>query len=83
MLTNDFEKWIVFFKSENTFNSNTILQVKFVCFFWFLDAENQRKITELSRKENELSTSIAGYKHIFTAFRELLNMLTSKIVSPF
>lgn len=42
------------------------------------DAENQRKITELSRKENELSTSIAGYKHIFTAFRELLNMLTNQ-----
>ncbi|TNN65822.1 Structural maintenance of chromosomes flexible hinge domain-containing protein 1 [Liparis tanakae] len=42
------------------------------------DAENQRKITELSRKKNELSTSIAGCKEIITTFRELLNLLTNQ-----
>uniref|UniRef100_A0A8C3AMC9 Structural maintenance of chromosomes flexible hinge domain containing 1 n=1 Tax=Cyclopterus lumpus TaxID=8103 RepID=A0A8C3AMC9_CYCLU len=40
------------------------------------DAENQRKITELSRKKNELTTSITASREIFSTYRELLTLLT-------
>ncbi|XP_034416395.1 structural maintenance of chromosomes flexible hinge domain-containing protein 1 isoform X2 [Cyclopterus lumpus] len=42
------------------------------------DAENQRKITELSRKKNELTTSITASREIFSTYRELLTLLTNQ-----
>ncbi|XP_054478573.1 structural maintenance of chromosomes flexible hinge domain-containing protein 1 [Anoplopoma fimbria] len=40
------------------------------------DADNKRKMTELSRKKDELTTAIAKYEDIFHTYSDLLNLLT-------
>uniref|UniRef100_UPI003AAAAD97 structural maintenance of chromosomes flexible hinge domain-containing protein 1 n=1 Tax=Centroberyx gerrardi TaxID=166262 RepID=UPI003AAAAD97 len=45
-------------------------------FRFYNDAENQQKMSELSKKKDELSAAIAVYKEIFSGYAELLNLLT-------
>ncbi|XP_028424672.1 structural maintenance of chromosomes flexible hinge domain-containing protein 1 isoform X1 [Perca flavescens] len=46
-------------------------------FRFFNDSENQRKMSELSRKKDELTTALAKYSDIFSTYSELLSLLTS------
>ncbi|XP_075936473.1 structural maintenance of chromosomes flexible hinge domain-containing protein 1 isoform X2 [Anarhichas minor] len=46
-------------------------------FHFYNDSESQRKMSELSRKKDHLTTSITAYKGIFTTYSELLHLLTS------
>ncbi|XP_031148737.1 structural maintenance of chromosomes flexible hinge domain-containing protein 1 isoform X3 [Sander lucioperca] len=46
-------------------------------FRFFNDAENQRKMSELSRKKDELTTALAKYSENFSTCSELLRLLTS------
>ncbi|XP_029313476.1 structural maintenance of chromosomes flexible hinge domain-containing protein 1 [Cottoperca gobio] len=46
-------------------------------FHFYNDSENQRKMSELSRKKDELTIAIDKYKENFTTYRELLGLLTS------
>lgn len=36
-------------------------------------------MSELTRKKDELSSTVAAYKEMFTTYSELLQLLTSKI----
>ncbi|XP_078137302.1 structural maintenance of chromosomes flexible hinge domain-containing protein 1 isoform X2 [Sander vitreus] len=46
-------------------------------FRFFNDAENQRKMSELSRKKDELTNALAKYSEIFSTCSKLLHLLTS------
>ncbi|XP_065805083.1 structural maintenance of chromosomes flexible hinge domain-containing protein 1 [Labrus bergylta] len=47
-------------------------------FHFFNDAENQRKMSELSKKKVKLNEEIAVYKKVFTAHDSLLPMLNNQ-----
>ncbi|KAI3355352.1 hypothetical protein L3Q82_018194, partial [Scortum barcoo] len=45
-------------------------------FHFYNDVDNQQKMSELSRKKDQLITEIYSYKEFFTTSHELLSMLT-------
>ncbi|KAM6971565.1 structural maintenance of chromosomes flexible hinge domain-containing protein 1 [Tautogolabrus adspersus] len=49
-------------------------------FHFFNDVENQRTVSELSRKKAELHERIAVYKKIFTGYDDLLPLLNNQCV---
>ncbi|XP_070783878.1 structural maintenance of chromosomes flexible hinge domain-containing protein 1 [Enoplosus armatus] len=46
-------------------------------FHFYNDAENQRTMSELSRKKDELTAAFTAYRETFSTSRELLDLLTS------
>ncbi|XP_008298780.1 structural maintenance of chromosomes flexible hinge domain-containing protein 1 [Stegastes partitus] len=50
-------------------------------FHFYNDAENQTRISELTKKRDELSAAIATYTTAFTTSKQLLNLLTSQRVA--
>lgn len=47
-------------------------------FHFYNDVDNQQKMSELSRKKDELTTEIKAYKEIFATSHELLRVLTNQ-----
>lgn len=51
-----------------------------ICLYLFvLDVENQRKMSELSRKKDELSAALARYQEALCSFNQLLEMLAGEV----
>ncbi|XP_068566073.1 structural maintenance of chromosomes flexible hinge domain-containing protein 1 isoform X2 [Cebidichthys violaceus] len=46
-------------------------------FHFYNDSESQRKMSELSKKKDQLTTSITAHKKIFTSYSDLLRLMTS------
>lgn len=43
------------------------------------DGENQKKMAELTKKKDKLTSSLACYEDTFSTYNELLTMLRSKM----
>ncbi|XP_034002862.1 structural maintenance of chromosomes flexible hinge domain-containing protein 1 isoform X2 [Trematomus bernacchii] len=46
-------------------------------FHFYNDADNQRKMSELSKKKDDLTTAVHADKELFNTYGQLLNVLTS------
>ena len=46
--------------------------------FYISDAENQRKMSELTRKKDELTAEASKYNKIIESFSEIRELLTSE-----
>ncbi|KAK9527625.1 hypothetical protein VZT92_014171 [Zoarces viviparus] len=69
-------EYILLFKPE-VLMVPTPLAAFELLFHFYNNSESQWKMTELTRKKDQLTTSIAAYKDILTTNKELLHLLTS------
>ncbi|XP_033494631.2 structural maintenance of chromosomes flexible hinge domain-containing protein 1 [Epinephelus lanceolatus] len=72
----DGSTYILLFNSEVSMLPTALAPFE-LPFHFYNDVENQRKVSELSRKKEELSTTVAMYKETFSTYGELLQMLTN------
>ncbi|XP_074477552.1 structural maintenance of chromosomes flexible hinge domain-containing protein 1 [Sebastes fasciatus] len=68
--------YILLFKPEVSMVPTSLAAFELL-FLFYNDAENQRKMSELSRKKDELTTAVAKYKDMFTDHNELATLLAS------
>lgn len=52
-----------------------------IVLFFFLDSDNQKKMSELSKKKDELNTTVSTYKEFFKESSLLLEEFSSKTVA--
>ncbi|XP_019218618.1 structural maintenance of chromosomes flexible hinge domain-containing protein 1 isoform X2 [Oreochromis niloticus] len=55
--------------------------VKFLAGGTFRDAQNQQKMSELTRKKDELSSAIEKYNETFRTYKELFGLLTASCLN--
>ncbi|XP_045903847.1 structural maintenance of chromosomes flexible hinge domain-containing protein 1 isoform X2 [Micropterus dolomieu] len=69
--------YVLLFKPEVPMVSTPLAPFE-LPFHFYNDAENQRKISEWSRKKDELTDAVAKYKETFNSYSELLTLLTKQ-----
>uniref|UniRef100_A0A671V3L0 Structural maintenance of chromosomes flexible hinge domain containing 1 n=1 Tax=Sparus aurata TaxID=8175 RepID=A0A671V3L0_SPAAU len=75
----DGSSYTLVFKPEG-FTLSTPLEPYELLFHFYNDVENQQKMSELTKKKDELTATVGAYKNIFSTYNRLLQMLTSKII---
>ncbi|KAM9337171.1 structural maintenance of chromosomes flexible hinge domain-containing protein 1 [Symphorus nematophorus] len=69
--------YVLLFKPEVSMVSTPLAPFE-LPFHFYNDVENQRKMSELSKKEDELNKAVAAYKGVFDDYHILLEMLTKQ-----
>nr|XP_046226933.1 structural maintenance of chromosomes flexible hinge domain-containing protein 1 isoform X2 [Scatophagus argus] len=69
--------YILLFKPEVPMVSTPLLPFELL-FHFYNDVDNQRKVSELTKIKDELTTTVAAYKNTFAAYSALLQLLTSQ-----
>lgn len=73
----DGSSYTLVFKPEG-FTLSTPLEPYELLFHFYNDVENQQKMSELTKKKDELTATVGAYKNIFSTYNRLLQMLTNK-----
>ncbi|XP_037549865.1 structural maintenance of chromosomes flexible hinge domain-containing protein 1 [Nematolebias whitei] len=69
-------RYVVVFKAQVPTASLVSFELPF---HFYNDVENQRKMSELSRKKDELSAALARYEETCCSFNQLLEMLAAQV----
>uniref|UniRef100_A0A3Q4HFB5 Structural maintenance of chromosomes flexible hinge domain containing 1 n=1 Tax=Neolamprologus brichardi TaxID=32507 RepID=A0A3Q4HFB5_NEOBR len=70
--------YILVFKPEVSAHLVTLTAFE-LPFLFYNDAQNQQKMSELTRKKDELSSAIEKYNEALRTYKELLELLTGKM----
>ncbi|XP_036934923.1 structural maintenance of chromosomes flexible hinge domain-containing protein 1 isoform X2 [Acanthopagrus latus] len=73
----DGSSYTLVFKPEG-FTLSTPLAPFELLFHFYNDVENQRKMSELTKKKDELTAAVTAYQNMFSAHNQLRQMLMSK-----